>query len=210
MCSSDLGFTLIELLVVVAIIALLAALLLPALKNARAKAKAAACVNNQRQIALALQMYLDDNRGWSPTPCVKLSGLSLWPGPVPYLPNVSRPRFNVFTCPAEDQYWYGGWGPGCLSYAHNAFDFGNISAAPDYLGSWNLLSDIKYPNTMPFVACAGNNGAFTPYGFRGDQPLPSVSFNHNGEANFLFVDLHVEWYPRARWGDTLKWFPWNQ
>ncbi len=55
------GFTLIELLVVVAIIAVLVAILLPALASARSQARAAMCMNNQRQIGLALQMYLQDN-----------------------------------------------------------------------------------------------------------------------------------------------------
>ncbi len=56
------AFTLVELLVVISVIAVLAAMLIPALGRAKSSARTTYCINNKRQLALAWLMYADDNR----------------------------------------------------------------------------------------------------------------------------------------------------
>ena len=60
------AFTLVELLVVISIIALLVAILLPALNKAREQAKLISCMSNVRQVGLACITYAADNEGWYP------------------------------------------------------------------------------------------------------------------------------------------------
>ncbi len=60
------AFTLVELLVVIGIIALLIAILLPALNRARMAAQAVTCASNQKQLLLGLQMYAEEHDGWYP------------------------------------------------------------------------------------------------------------------------------------------------
>ena len=73
------GFTLVELLVVISIIALLVAILLPALNKAREQAKLVSCMSNVRQVGLACITYAAENDGWYPENPVQ-NGFARWQG----------------------------------------------------------------------------------------------------------------------------------
>lgn len=130
------GFTLIELLVVIAIIAILAAMLLPVLASAKRKAMIAACLNNQKELALAFKMYADENNDrivgancqlpsdWRVSPA---SGSFIFPSISPNLPpsQVNQvldeqgfkqgglssycKNADVLHCPSDNRYQSGNW-----------------------------------------------------------------------------------------------------
>jgi prepilin-type N-terminal cleavage/methylation domain-containing protein len=98
------AFTLVELLVTVSIIAVLAALLLPALGRGQESGRVAACQGNLHQIGLALQIYVDDNKNIMPTLYDRpLTGA---PTNLPTIDVVLAPQLGsaqVLRCPSDNQ-----------------------------------------------------------------------------------------------------------
>ncbi len=166
------GFTLIELLVVIAIIAILMAILMPALQLARDQGRKVVCSNNLHSLALANQLYAANNDDWS-IPCriTTAQGTELWTGNPsfrkyigyegaeedPTLPVVQTPK--KYKCPSDEQEaWQHAWDieqgneRGTLvSYGYNIEDWYPSVGSPSWTATMGMdvlgykLSSIEQP-----------------------------------------------------------------
>ncbi|HXC98458.1 MAG TPA: prepilin-type N-terminal cleavage/methylation domain-containing protein [Verrucomicrobiae bacterium] len=99
------AFTFIELMIVIAIIAILAALLLPAVSRTKELGRSAVCLNNLHQIGLGLQIYVQDNQNKLPIMYDRATNNTPPAGPainqvlLPYVSGVS----NIFHCPSDNR-----------------------------------------------------------------------------------------------------------
>lgn len=93
--APDRGFTLIELLVVIAIIAILAAILFPVFAKAREKARQTQCMNNQKQITTAVQMYSQDHEEKLPANSTMWSDIDV-PAKVRQCPTAGKSVANAY------------------------------------------------------------------------------------------------------------------
>jgi prepilin-type processing-associated H-X9-DG protein/prepilin-type N-terminal cleavage/methylation domain-containing protein len=171
-------FTLIELLVVIAIIAILASMLLPALANARAKARTISCAANVKQIALSAEMYSNDYYDMFPANHASNRApdgnwFAWWYALEPYFVD-----WNVMKCPSNTSV--------------NIFKGGEQSS--DF---WNgKRMGIQQPSaTIAFGDFGRGNGhRLCPHWHAGSTYVgyPYAEL-HNGGCNYSFYDGHVEW-----------------
>ncbi|MDD2706644.1 MAG: DUF1559 domain-containing protein [Verrucomicrobiae bacterium] len=220
------GFTMVELLVTVVILSMLAALLSPALRNARESAKAIQCVNNLRQIDLALISYTNDNLGF--LPCYGNIATSVddrkWYNLIKRYLNCPSSRTVIYSylrCPSEPDLAIGtygaNYGPATLNINFIAYE----GQPPWWIGSKNI-ADV--PPRVMLIADGGIGVIFHPLNwsflcdYDGDGILDSCNaattiYNglrprHRGGANIGFADGSVRWVPILDWvRGTNMWGP---
>ena len=198
-------FTLIELLIVIAIIAILAAMLLPALNAARSKARAIQCTSQLKTLGMTIRMYANDYKDYAPPTvydgdkkygyyllCPYFNLPAKGPGFEPY-------RKSVLCCP-EYKPVSAGTLRYALSYAPNYYIPGENQ--PTYFTAGKKLSSIKKTSERMLYADAGGLFAYIRgHELYGGGNSYQLSHRHMTRFNLVYVDGHC--------GNIQQFVTWN-
>ncbi|AHF89123.1 N-terminal cleavage protein [Opitutaceae bacterium TAV5] len=196
------AFTLIELLTVIAIIGILAAIIIPTVGKVRETARAAQCLSNIRQIAMALNLYADDNKDLFPTTgnsdWVKPSSVANPPGIFDYLrPGTTSTQFwnyywtasvrfkgTPLCCPAFES-------RDPVPYSYGLNELLTEQTPGKKIGSSNYASRAKIstPSQAMLVIEANKLNVKVPGSGNGEEP--AVTPRHGSQLNLAYVDAHV-------------------
>jgi len=192
-------FTLIELLAVMAIIAILASMLLPALSKSKDKGKQISCMNNIKQLGVRLGMYANDNNATFP-PAYYYNGSYYITWIITVLETEDKTwetRDAAWKCPIfknEDYYSYGinirlTWEASLPGYYG-----GKIGKVPAPSKNMSIADSVHYePGNYPDNPNY-SGGAYRIQGPYEHSGLGTVDrLRHFNGANSLFVDNHAEW-----------------
>jgi prepilin-type N-terminal cleavage/methylation domain-containing protein/prepilin-type processing-associated H-X9-DG protein len=197
------GFTLIELLVVIAIIAILAAILFPVFAQAREKARQTQCLNNTKQLATAVYMYVQDyDETYAPNLYIMPPNIaySFYDLHVPYMKND-----GVMVCPSDgNPLFFQTFLQQCsipytaarnirFSYNGNFCLFNNGTSARPV---WAMAAIPKPAETVAFydgvLMCNFNSPIYDP-GSRANYNSTAKPPRHSEGVNVAYADGHAKW-----------------